>query len=339
MSWKQAFKIEIGPVVGMKVKRTWYKAKESFINEIGTVTNIYPTEFRVKYDDDCDDLNGTSGTGRLYPKSVFEKFFKVVPNKQAFKIEEPSNINDPKVGMKIKYIAPVYSPFLNKIGTITEVTDSNNVYKSNIITIKLDDNSCSGKWLKEDFINMFEVYTSKISFKIEQPEKEPKVGDTIILVDIDKLGKVIAVDKTPYAFFGEILVNITQEQKKNFSNGTIKVLPNNEKDCWYIPFKLWKDYMVIKDYKLSFKVEGPKFCGEYSTLRYIIYEIVDEGRFKEVYEAGNSPFASEIHVKADEGVGLETMKKWCEQTGKMIAKENNGIFLFAEKSDEIEDEE
>jgi len=65
--------------------------------------------------------------------------------------------------------------------------------------------------------------------------------------------------------------------------------------------------------------------GYYSELEYSV-EIDGE----EVYQAGNSPFDSQGYVDASSGVGLETMRTYCEQTTKAIANENRAKYIGIE---------
>jgi hypothetical protein len=76
--------------------------------------------------------------------------------------------------------------------------------------------------------------------------------------------------------------------------------------------------------------------GYYSELRYTVC-IVDNGQIlSEAYIAGNSPHDSQCFVSADRGVGLKTMRSYCIQTSKEIAKEENLKYLGVERDDEDE---
>jgi len=56
----------------------------------------------------------------------------------------------------------------------------------------------------------------------------------------------------------------------------------------------------------------------------------DEPMGVELYRAGNSPYDSQQYVSIEDGVGLETMKLYCEQTSKDIAKEQGAKFVGIE---------
>lgn len=51
---------------------------------------------------------------------------------------------------------------------------------------------------------------------------------------------------------------------------------------------------------------------------------------KEIYSAGNSPFDSQAYTSKEDGVGLETMKEYCEQTSKNLAEENHAKYIGVE---------
>ena len=65
--------------------------------------------------------------------------------------------------------------------------------------------------------------------------------------------------------------------------------------------------------------------GRYNAREYEV-EVVGEI----VYTAGNSPFDSQAYTLAEEGVGLATMKEYCEQTARDIAKEQHKRYLGVE---------
>ena len=82
-----------------------------------------------------------------------------------------------------------------------------------------------------------------------------------------------------------------------------------------------------------------RIIGYYNELYYQICSIDNEGQIvKELYNAGNSPFSSEDTVPAEEGVGLENMKTYCEQNSKEIAREEGLEFIGVEyeEIDEVE---
>jgi len=74
-----------------------------------------------------------------------------------------------------------------------------------------------------------------------------------------------------------------------------------------------------------------KVIGYYNELLYRV-----ELNGKEIYSVGNSPFDSQVYTSKESGVGLETMKKYCEQTSKELAKENHAKFIGVEY-EEMED--
>lgn len=85
------------------------------------------------------------------------------------------------------------------------------------------------------------------------------------------------------------------------------------------------------------KVNGDeKIIAYYNELRYRVNVLDGE----ELYLAGNNSVSSDIEdsVPADEGVGLETMKKYAIKTGKEMAKERGAKFVGAEY-EAIEDED
>ena len=66
-----------------------------------------------------------------------------------------------------------------------------------------------------------------------------------------------------------------------------------------------------------------KVIGRYNERK---YEIEVGGEV--VYTAGNSPYDSQVYT--ERGVGLDTMRRYCEQTAKDIAKERKAKFLGCE---------
>lgn len=73
----------------------------------------------------------------------------------------------------------------------------------------------------------------------------------------------------------------------------------------------------------------PKVTGLYTALAYIVKL---DGRV--IYQAGNSPLESQVYLPAVQGVGLETMRKFCEQTAKELAEQHNADFVGVEHSRE-----
>lgn len=65
--------------------------------------------------------------------------------------------------------------------------------------------------------------------------------------------------------------------------------------------------------------------GYYNELEYRV-----EVDSKEVYTAGNSHFDSQGYVDTDEGVGLDVMKQYCEQTTRNIALEHKAQYIGVE---------
>lgn len=59
----------------------------------------------------------------------------------------------------------------------------------------------------------------------------------------------------------------------------------------------------------------------------------------QLYEAGNSPCDSQMRVPVAEGEDLETLKKYCEQTGKEMAKEQGLPWLGSEEESDPWEEE
>lgn len=70
-----------------------------------------------------------------------------------------------------------------------------------------------------------------------------------------------------------------------------------------------------------------KLIGFYNEFHYQIFDWTD-GRINEVlYEAGNSPHDSQVYVNPENGVGIETMREYCEQTLVEIADEHNAEII------------
>jgi len=65
------------------------------------------------------------------------------------------------------------------------------------------------------------------------------------------------------------------------------------------------------------------------------YQIIDTKNNEVIYTAGNAKGDSQGYVDEENGVGIDTMQKYCIQTGKELAKENNTIFNGAEMDEEI----
>lgn len=66
-----------------------------------------------------------------------------------------------------------------------------------------------------------------------------------------------------------------------------------------------------------------KLIGFYHEHGYNIHEVSDGKKLSDepVYQAGNSPYDSSMMVPVERGESLDTLKKWCEQTGKEMAAE------------------
>lgn len=70
-----------------------------------------------------------------------------------------------------------------------------------------------------------------------------------------------------------------------------------------------------------------KVIGYYDKNGYEICEIDDNGQtIKELYQAGNNRYDSQQN-SSDNPLPLSTLKEYCEQTGKEIAKEHNLSFV------------
>ena len=72
-------------------------------------------------------------------------------------------------------------------------------------------------------------------------------------------------------------------------------------------------------------------CGEYSWRGYTIYD-PDGGR--DVYSAGNSPLDSQQYVDRRHGVPLDTLRQYCDQTGREIAEEQGAVWCGCERVEE-----
>ena len=66
------------------------------------------------------------------------------------------------------------------------------------------------------------------------------------------------------------------------------------------------------------------------------YEVTIDG--ETLYAAGNSPGCSQTYTTKENGLPLETMKKFCEQTSREMAKENNTEFIGVEFDESTEEE-
>jgi hypothetical protein len=56
-----------------------------------------------------------------------------------------------------------------------------------------------------------------------------------------------------------------------------------------------------------------------------------------LYEAGNNPLESSSYVAWDEGLPIETIKQFCEVTGKEMEKELNAEFIGMEEEEDEDD--
>ena len=68
-----------------------------------------------------------------------------------------------------------------------------------------------------------------------------------------------------------------------------------------------------------------KAIGRYNELE---YEVEIDGEI--VYTAGNSSIDSQAYVNTDDGVGLNTMRDYCNQTTQQIAGEHDAEFMGIE---------
>jgi hypothetical protein len=67
----------------------------------------------------------------------------------------------------------------------------------------------------------------------------------------------------------------------------------------------------------------PTIIGRYNELEYTVDLYSDEEVMGlELYRAGNSEFDSQGYTTSENGVGLETMRRYCEQTTRDIAKDH-----------------
>jgi hypothetical protein len=67
--------------------------------------------------------------------------------------------------------------------------------------------------------------------------------------------------------------------------------------------------------------------------------VLEGGLLEQVYEAGNSPHDSDTTVPVKQGVGLETLHKYCEQTGREMARELGIPWAGCEKEEDPWDDE
>lgn len=68
-----------------------------------------------------------------------------------------------------------------------------------------------------------------------------------------------------------------------------------------------------------------KAIGRYNELE---YEVEIDGEI--VYTGGNSPLDSQAYVGESDGVGLKTMRDYCNQTTQQIAGEHDAEFMGIE---------
>lgn len=73
-----------------------------------------------------------------------------------------------------------------------------------------------------------------------------------------------------------------------------------------------------------------QIIGYYNELEYRVTLLIDGDPQEDLYTAGNSPYDSQQSVSAEDGVGLETMKIFCERTSKEMAREEEAKFLGVE---------
>lgn len=67
----------------------------------------------------------------------------------------------------------------------------------------------------------------------------------------------------------------------------------------------------------------PCLIGFYHRHGYNLWRQEDGQLVEQVYEAGNSPCDSTMMVPVERGEDLETLHRFCEQTGKEMAAELN----------------
>ncbi len=72
------------------------------------------------------------------------------------------------------------------------------------------------------------------------------------------------------------------------------------------------------------------YIGRYNILGYEVFNLAAS---VSVYTAGNSPHDSMVVCSPEEGLPLETIREYCEQTTREIAEENNGTFGGIEYDD------
>lgn len=73
-----------------------------------------------------------------------------------------------------------------------------------------------------------------------------------------------------------------------------------------------------------------KVIGQYNENGYNVDLINSHGVRITYYNAGNSPYDSQVYVSPEDGLSLETLKEFCAQTSQEIAKELNATFLGIE---------
>ena len=75
--------------------------------------------------------------------------------------------------------------------------------------------------------------------------------------------------------------------------------------------------------------------GFYHEYGYNIFEMVDGELGEEpLYEAGNCPGDSTAVISVERGLDLETIRRYCEQTGREMAEERGVRWVGCDREDD-----
>jgi len=78
-----------------------------------------------------------------------------------------------------------------------------------------------------------------------------------------------------------------------------------------------------------------KYYGEFNSNGYEIF-VQDGSNSESIYQAGNCKYdsAQSLPVGSDGSLDIATIESYCEQTGKEIANDNNGLWIGCSKVDD-----
>jgi hypothetical protein len=76
--------------------------------------------------------------------------------------------------------------------------------------------------------------------------------------------------------------------------------------------------------------------GRYNRQGYTVVEIKSNGEETELYQAGNNPQDSGVSQSFSNGLSLTTLRKYCIETSREVAKERAVKYGGVERDEEIE---